>query len=189
VRRGKASGAFTQMSAGYTADRPEEFAAMTTRVHIKRAIYEWGALAAGGAAVGCLVLWFLSVTGWITSIFSPWDLKLSVGEWKHLTIADGALTLGKQLKSFDDVEDLRRDGTLAAARQYRWELPGLIFQYVGLPGFEPWWIVRGSLLIPTTVLGVLAIILAFKLRGVRRTLAAIPLPAPVEPPCPLDVAD
>lgn len=121
----------------YFGQFSKEFVAMTSRVHIKRAIYEWGALAAGGAAVGCLALWFLSVTGWITSIFSPWDLKMSVGEWKHLTIADGALTLGKQLETIDDVEDLRRDGTWRPRDSFAGNCPGSSSSTSACPASSP----------------------------------------------------
>ena len=137
--------------------------------HLKRAFYEWGAMAAASAAAGCVLLWILIATGGIKLAGKDADSPMLVGEWT-ISAENGALTLSKQLESLEQVDQWRRRKALVGAVDRRWHAPGLVFQYLALPGAAPQWLLRCSMAIPIVAFAIMAATFAFKYRRIQKQL-------------------
>jgi hypothetical protein len=142
---------------------------MPLRQHLKRAFYEWSAIAAASAAAGCLLLWVLIATGGIKLAGKDADSPMLVGEWT-LSAEAGTITLGKQLESLEQVDKWRTRKALVGAVDRRWHAPGVVFQYLMLPGTAPQWLLRCSMAIPILAFAIMAVAFAFKYRRIQKQL-------------------
>jgi hypothetical protein len=123
------------------------------------------------------------------SASNPTDFSLVVGKYKYLSVADGSITFRKQFdEGLEMVDRMRRHNELGGATDRRWQAPGIVIQYLVFPGWEPWWLLRCSLLWPALFLAIIAAIPAFRLWRMRARLANIPEAVPSQP-CPLDLPD
>jgi hypothetical protein len=158
------------------------------KTQLRRVIYEWTAIAAATCSACCLLLWCLSVRGILKPATQHHDVYVVVGKYKYLSVDDGEITLRKQFdEGLELVDFLRRHNELGGAVDRRWRVPGAVLQYLVLPGWEPWWFFRCSLLWPAAFLALTAAMPAFRLWRMRGHLA--PPEAVPNQPCPLDVPD
>ncbi len=141
---------------------------------LKRACYEWGALAAASVSAGCLLLWILYVTGMMKLAPHAADSPVLVGEFTAFPSEAGTMTLSRQLESPEQVDRWRRRQKLRGAIDRRLHAPGLVFQYLALPGAKPQWLLRCSLLVPTFLFALIALALAWRYRRIQRRLIALP---------------
>jgi hypothetical protein len=153
---------------------------MLLRQNLARACYEWSALAAASAAAGCVLLWILIATGGIKLAGKDADSPMLVGQWT-ISAEAGAITLSKQLESLEQVDRWRRRKALVGAVDRRWHAPGLIFQYLALPGAAPQWLLRCSMAIPIIAFAIMAAFFAFKYRRIQKQLIGPASPVAVEP--------
>ena len=147
---------------------------MPRRDQLKRACYEWGAIAAASASAGCLLLWVLYVTGMMKLAPHAADSPVLVGGLSGFPSGEGTVTLSRQIESLEQVDRWRRLQKLRSAVDRRWHAPGLIFQYLALPGAKPQWLLRCSLLVPTFLFAIMALALGWKYRRFQKRLIACP---------------
>ena len=157
---------------------------MSLRVHAQRIVFEWGVIAAVSTVAGCLLLWFFSVTTGRT------DFSMLIGLYGKLSATNGEITACQFLETWDDIAWEKINMAPGATSQAEWELPGLRFWYLDMPGGSRW-IASVSLLLPALASSLFGTWFIFEYRRVRRRLAELPEPVATAPqaPCPLDLPD
>lgn len=147
---------------------------MPLRDQRKRACYEWSAIAAASASAGCLLLWVLYVTGMMKLAPHEADSPVLVGELTAFPGEEGTMILSRQLESLEQVDRWRKLQKLRGAVDRRWHAPGLVFQYLALPGAKPQWLLRCSLLVPAFLFAIIALAFGWKYWRIQRRLIALP---------------
>lgn len=131
---------------------------------MKRAIYEWGAIATSILAVVCFVYWAVTRS----TPLADFELFLPVGHWNSMQIlgADRTLTINDRRSSLEAIEEVLKYRVVnpPLTSKYRLALPGFSFQSINWSG-QLTWSLRLSLWIPTMVMTLAA---AFFIHGYLR---------------------
>jgi hypothetical protein len=155
---------------------------MAIGIHIKRALFEWGAIGAVSTVVGSLLFWCLSVSPART------DFTLAIGVYGKFSASNGEITMCQFLESWDDIAWEKSNMLSGSTSRAECDMPGLRFWYLGLEGGSRW-IASVSLLLPAVVCLILGTFFVWQYRRVRKQLARLPERATVSAPCPLDLPD
>jgi hypothetical protein len=143
---------------------------MPSRLQIKRALFEWGAIASASLFVALLTIWACSLGGIGWDFWPVWSRY-------DLSISNGHVWIGNDLSAWDGIEMWERgasDGKVSGLlSEHSFRLPGLAYRYINLRWHTPMRRIRLSILIPTlaTAIATTALVLAYR-RTIRRLSVA-----------------
>ncbi len=114
---------------------------------MKRAFFEWGALAASGLVLFCFGYW-------IVLLYAPQaraELFLPLGHWKstQILVSDGLVTINDHYGSKEGIEELAKYRAVSPpiTSKTQWALPGFLYQSIDWSGRLSWSL-QFSLLLP-----------------------------------------
>jgi hypothetical protein len=114
---------------------------------MKRAFYEWGAIATSALALFCFSYWVVSLSTSRATI----EVFLPFGHWRamQLLAADGTITINDHYNSQLEIETLTKYRVITPplTSQTHWSFPGFLYQSINWSGRVKWSL-QFSLLIP-----------------------------------------
>jgi hypothetical protein len=142
---------------------------MPSRLQVKRAIFEWGAIWSASLLVALLALWGWSVagTGWeFWPAWSDYDLSVSSGD----------VLVGNDLSTWDAIEMWERGSANSKVAgvlvQHSFSAPGIGYRYINVRWHKPIRKIRLSILIPAFIAATATAVLAV---AYRRTIKQLHL--------------
>jgi hypothetical protein len=134
---------------------------------MKRAFYEWGAIATLAMAPVYFGYWVVSLSTPRATI----EVFFPFGHWRSMQVlaADGTITINDRNGSKDEIEELTKYSLLdpPLTSKTHWALPGFLYQSTNWGG-QLSWSLKFSLLIPTILSAIAAALFTHGYMRVRR---------------------
>jgi hypothetical protein len=135
------------------------------------ALSEWGAIVALALSPALFIYWAIS----IALPGTDFEFFLPFGHWQSMQVlaSGGRITVNDHPGSSESIEVIQRAVRINPTPTgiHRWALPGLRFRCVTWPSGAPVWSVDFSLLIPTFLTAVVAMLCVRRYRRIRRMRA------------------
>ncbi len=106
-------------------------------------------------AFGCLTFWGVSASGVLASPSTGLELYLTPGGAQYVVSERGNLWAGNGFKKPQDIDRMRRTGLPKIKSETQWKGPGFLAVTIETE-FSRWWLVGGSLMIPSLASAILS---------------------------------